>query len=473
MIGGVMLSKIRLNNCLEIRRNENPGFNPAELARQWTFPNPKFYENARLGFSNYGTPESLCLATFTNEALFLLRGAAADIIRQYPQVEIVDETFSLPQAFEPSSIILRDYQKDALQSLLLKNQGVIVSPPGSGKTVLLIELLIQRAQKTLILVHTKDLLEQWRNRLMTFTKINPGIVSGGVYDVQPVTIATVQSLNRPLPDDFKNSFGMVILDECHHCPASTFRKIVDQFPARFRYGATATPERPDGMSFLLGAVMGAVIHTVENDCLLATGDIIKPVIKPIETAAYYPMVESYGELLAKIAKDEQRNALIVDFIGKEAKAGNFCLILSERVSHVKRLHELFKTEYPEMKSFCITGQDTKEHRQNAIDAMNQGAANVLFSTKLADEGLDIRRLNRLFLTCPVRAINKVTQQIGRIQRTFPEKKDAIVFDFVDNNSLAKSQYYSRKKKLYEKHNMRITDENRDDEKSLFGYCSIL
>jgi superfamily II DNA or RNA helicase len=442
---------IHVSNKIEIRREENPGFNPAGPVRRWTFPNPKFYENVRLGFSNFGTPESLCLAELDDQTLFLPRGAAADILSLCPRAEVVDETVTAPSGFEPASFILRDYQNDALESLTKKNQGVLQAPPGSGKTVAMLELIIRRGQKTLILVHTKDLLEQWRDRMLSFTTIKPGIIQGGTFYVQPVTIATVQSLNRPLPEDFKNGFGMVILDECHHCPASSFKAVVNQFPARYRYGCTATPDRQDGLGFLLTAVIGPILHKIENSALVDSGDILRPVIKTVETFSYYPVVESYGELLNRIVEDEQRNHLIVDLIGREAAEGNSCLVLSERVRHVRILHDLFRNKFQGIGSFAITGKDSKEHRQAAVAEMNAGNAKVLFATRLADEGLDIRRLNRLFLTCPVRAVNKLTQQIGRIQRTFPGKTDAIVYDFIDSNSLAKNQSYTRKK-LYEKFN---------------------
>ena len=443
-----MLEIIRLTNCATIRRDENPGFNPVDLAAQFTYSNPQYYKNERLGLNNYGVPQYICLAEIRLDYLTLPCGCISEILRMYPNAEVMDKTVVNHVSLKPSRTIMKDYQRDALTSLLMKNQGILVSPPGSGKTVVGIELIILRGQRALILVHTLDLLRQWQDRFVQFTDIEPGIIQGDRFEVRDITIGMVQSLTRPLDEGFTHHFGLVLLDEGHHTPAATFQQLVDQFPARYRYGLTATPERADGLDFIMTAVLGPVVHKVEIAVLIGNGSILKPKIKVVQTNSYYSNVESYQELLTRIVKDEARNLLIVDLVAQEANSGQYCLVLSERVCHVRELHRLFTEANRNIKAYCITGQDSKEVRQQAIAAMNAGTGRVLFSTKLADEGLDIRRLDRLFLTCPVRAAGKVQQQIGRIQRTFPGKQDAVAYDFIDINSLAESQLRTRAQRIY-------------------------
>ena len=162
----------------------------------------------------------------------------------------------------------------------------------------------------------------------------------------------------------------------------------------------------------------------------------------------------YGHLLNSVTKDGDRNDLILSHLIKEARTRHYCLVLSERIHHAKAIHKEFAGRYPDITSVCLTSENTRSQRKQAIDAMNQGEINVLFATKLADEGLDIKRLDRLFLTCPVRSTNKVTQQIGRILRTFPGKQDAVVFDFLDSLcGLARSQFYTRKNKIYKNYEL--------------------
>lgn len=454
-----MFKKVHVSNCVLVRREENPNFNPADLIQHFSYPNPQYYRNERLGFSNYGIPRDLCLAGIDADCLKLPRGLVSKVLKMYPEMVIVDETIVNPTRFNPSQIILKDYQQDALISFLQKNQGVLVSPPGSGKTVFGIELIVRTGQRTLVLVHTLDLLRQWQERFKEFTDITTGVIQGDQFKIRDVTIGMTQSLGRPLDQTFTRQFGMVLLDECHHAPASTFQQLIDQFPARHRYGLTATPTRADGLEFIMTAILGPVVHQVDNSILVENGGILKPAVHVIQTNSYYSSVESYPELLAKIVKDEARNRLIVDLVSHESTSGHYCLVLSARVRHAQELHRLFTETNPDIKSYCITGQDFKDTRQQAIAAMNQGTGSVLFSTKLADEGLDIRRLDRLFLTCPGRAISRVQQQVGRIQRTFPGKKDAIVYDFLDINNLAKSQFQTRKRYVYAEYEIEILKED--------------
>lgn len=440
--------KIHLTNTALVRREENNGFNPAELAVRFTYPNPLYYENERLGFSNCGVQREICLGECRPEYFMFPRGLVSEVLKFYPAAEVVDRSVVNPVSFSPSRIILKDYQQDALAALLKKNQGILLSPPGSGKTVVGIELITRRGQKALVLVHTLDLLQQWRDRLRHFTSVEPGIIQGDLFEIRDITIGMVQSLTRPLDTGFVNQFGLVLLDEGHHAPAATFQRLIEQFPARYRYGLTATPERRDGLEFIMTACIGRIIHEILPSTLIDSSNILRPAVKIVHTSAYVPVVESYQELIAKLNKDGTRNLLIVAHVSTEAKAGHYCLVLSERVDHARELQRLFTKMSPGVKSFVITGRDSKEKRVQAIDAMNKGNGRVLFSTKLADEGLDIQRLDRLFLTCPVRAVNKVRQQIGRIQRTFPGKQDAVVYDFLDINSLAENQYQTRERLIY-------------------------
>jgi superfamily II DNA or RNA helicase len=301
----------------------------------------------------------------------------------------------------------------------------------------------------LVLVHTKDLLQQWIERFHEFTNIRPGAIQEGEFDIRDVTIGMVQSLNKPLDKDFVDQWGLTLLDECHHCAALSFGKLVNQFPAKYRYGLTATPERRDGLSFILTGVMGRIIHEIKRDDLFTNGEIMEPFIKVIHTNFYLPEVQSYGAMITAITEDESRNNQILKLVAGEARAGHFCLVLSERIDHVHALWEQFCLQYRDIPSAGITSRSTQKIRDAALKEMSKGKIQILCATKLADEGLDIPRLDRLFLTCPIRSVNKVNQQIGRILRIFPGKRDAIAFDFRDSLvSLAESQYHTRLKKVY-------------------------
>jgi superfamily II DNA or RNA helicase len=328
-----------------------------------------------------------------------------------------------------------------------------------------IDLIARRGQKALILVHTADLLQQWVWSVKKFLGVNPGIIQGGTQHLgTDITVGMMQTIAQVpyLPKDFLSAFGLVLVDECHRAPCASISNILHQLPAHYRYGVTATPYRADGMDFAIFAYVGRVVHTIDSNDLYESGAIIKPQIKALLTQSYAPNCSDYNALLAHITNDDDRNGLIVHEIGAQARDGHYCLALSARVEHAHVLHQRFQINYPDIPSGIVTGQTPKKDREAAIQAARDGALCVLFATKLADEGLDIQRLDRLFLTCPSRAHGKVIQQIGRITRPFTGKKDAIVYDFHDHLiGLADSQFKTRKYKAYKGYNIQFEAPDED------------
>jgi len=176
---------------------------------------------------------------------------------------------------------------------------------------------------------------------------------------------------------------------------------------------------------------------------------MKPRIRVTETDFYNPSINDYQSLLAAITHDEGRNNQIVSDIAREAKDGHYCLVLSERIEHARALHQLFSRFYSGIPSACITSKDSKVHRTATLRAMTQGSLRVLFSTRIADEGLDLPILDRVFLSCPVRSASKVQQQIGRALRVHVGKDTPIIYDYRDSLcSLAESQYRTRLDTVY-------------------------
>ena len=444
-------NEVRVSNVITVDKgNLDPG-TVAAIRLKFSFDNPKYIENQRLGFSNYSTNRTIDLYQENGVGISFPRGLVKDLFKIIPNISIEDTTATNPVDLTDSQIQLRPYQEKAVAAMMERNQGILVMPPGAGKTVSAIEAVIRRGQKTLILCHTKDLKSQWQDRFKKFTGIETGLIDDSNFDTdQPIIIGMVQSLNaRKLNTDFLSSFGCVILDECHHAPAFTFERLLNLFPARYRYGLTATPERRDGLSFMLHGVFGPVVHTVEREELFSEGQIIKPLIRVIKTNFYQPACDDYRSLIDGVTSDSDRTFLILQYILIEADNGHSCLVLSERISHIEDLFLIFSTLKSKARSEILTSKVPKAERKAILRDADEGKIKVIFATKLADEGLDVPRLDRLFLTCPVRSSNKVTQQVGRIMRTFPGKVDARVYDFVDENiGLAVSQYRTRKKEAY-------------------------
>ena len=283
-------NRIRISNIASLEKDNVSQGILNQIKFQFCYENPKFAENRRLGFSNFQTPKVINLYEDEEDVIRFPRGLMGELSRLVPNIEIEDNTSINPVEFPPSEITLRPYQEKAVAALMGKNQGTLDAPVASGKTIMMIELAVRRGQKTLILTHTRDLKSQWQDRFKKFTGIEPGLIDDSNFDYEgPVTIGMVQSLNaRKLTPDFLSSFGCVILDECHHAPAFTFKRLMNLFPARFRYGCTGTLKRRDGLGFMIDAAFGPVIHTIQREELFSEGQIMQPIIKAIHTSCYLP-----------------------------------------------------------------------------------------------------------------------------------------------------------------------------------------
>ena len=156
-------------------------------------------------------------------------------------------------------------QADAVQTLLRTDIGILVAPPGAGKTVIACALLAKRKVSTLVLVHRQPLMEQWKERVASFLG-DPSGRCGNLRRFEEETgrridIAMIQTLTRsPDAEDIFTRYGQLIIDECHHVPAITFESLLKQSPARYILGLTATPYRKDGHQKIMFMQCGPVRH---------------------------------------------------------------------------------------------------------------------------------------------------------------------------------------------------------------------
>ena len=230
---------------------------------------------------------------------------------------IIDERQKKAKIELESEIELLDHQEVALQKVRGKDFGVIVSPPGSGKTIIGLEIIIEKQQPALIIVHRKQLFDQWIDRIQNFLKIPKkeiGQIGNQKYNIgKSITIAMIQSLARI--DDFSqlsNSFGTIIIDECHHIPAKSFREAIINFNAFYLYGLTATPKRKSNDEKLIFVYIGNILHHVNQNEYLTKSNI-QTEINIIETNLYAPFdykVDHYETISRILVHDTQRNSLI-------------------------------------------------------------------------------------------------------------------------------------------------------------------
>jgi hypothetical protein len=433
-----------------------------------TLDNPEYVNREKRGLWLGETASTLCLAQEYSDALVLPRGYLERLLARLKSAgleyevddqrlvrPIVDEgkrrSPQSPAKLRKGNLIplddfdgvlersggfvfcgrFREYQARALETMRRYGSGVLVAPCGSGKTVLGLGLIVLRRQPALILVHTKDLLNQTREAVRQWLDIEPGIVGDGAYSLAPVTVATVQSLHaRPeYLDEAKGRFGLVLLDEAHHAPAATFTAVVQAFPAAFRYGLTATPERRDGLFPFLEAAIGPARHEITSEDLRRAGVLVIPRIEYVRTDFSCPCSE-WVDIIDALTTDEARNALALGVIERALAAGRQVLALTERVAHAQRLAVRMEQRFPGAVALAV-GTLRKKAREEAIERMRSGEARVLFATKLADEGLNIPGLDALVLLTPSRDGVRTTQRAGRTLRAVPGKPQPVIYDLAD------------------------------------------
>jgi superfamily II DNA or RNA helicase len=407
-------------------------------------------------------PEFLYLYDiFENSGLVAPRGFAGQFakgIRVYGgNIDWIDN-----RTFRPLEVIggtdrnPHAWQIPAMESILVEQQGIYKAPAGSGKTATVLFAIKTLACKSIILVHTKDILWQWQERAREFLGEDypVGQIGDGIFEISDyMTIASVSTLDsrfeRLEEDGFFDEFSFVCLDECHHAQAETFNRVLDRFSAKYRIGVSATPDKTGNFA-LAKAVLGPIIHETKHKDVdsLQTPRVISV---PTNFSFHFrgnksPWERSnYPQMMQALIRDPVRNALIMSLVKKEED--NHCLVLSKRLEHLDILEAMaFDMDY-DGHIIKLTGSETNEQRQLAREIANEEPC-VLFST-LADEAVDIPRLDRLFLVFPQRNTGLITQQIGRIERTHPYKRDAIVYDFTDSKvGVLDSQGKMRRRDVY-------------------------
>ena len=440
---------------------------PSAELRSWCtqnlrLRNPDYDKKQRMHFWVGNTPEWLWLYEVHGDQLVLPFG----VLRNIPLAPECDAhrnniyRWDFPEAAKVDyhcKVPLYDYQEKAVEAMYWKQYGILQSPAGSGKTQMGIALIAKLGKRALWLTHTKDLLQQSKDRAKQYMgeALLGTITEGKVNIGHGITFATVQTMCNLDLAQYKNMWDVIIVDECHRVAGtptavSQFYKVLNSLAARHKYGLSATVHRSDGLIKATFAIIGDVVYTVPTEAV--ADKIMKVGINPVPTGIGLSRTclntdgtLNYAKLIGYLAESEERNKLIVENI--TANRDNPSLILSDRLGHLETLMEMLPADMREdavMVSGKMTTKKGKAEREQAIADMRSGAKRYLFATySLCKEGLDIPRLERLYMTTPQKDYAVITQSIGRIARTFPGKSQPIVYDFVDDVQYLVKAYKTR------------------------------
>jgi len=389
------------------------------LIEQLRLPNPKYLQAQSQGRSTKGIQEHILnFSLLKSGDLLVPRGIKQNIIETCISIE---EKVKLTdnrhvgdfKVLDSSKIKYRPYQERAVASLISSGaEGIIVSPAGSGKTIMGLSLIPALGQNTLWLTHTKVLAEQARARAEVFLPDigEIGLFGAGKWNLgDTLTIAMVQTLirNKTKCDKLVNTFGTLILDECHHSPAKTFLQVLAMFNPYFLYALTATPYRSDGLEALMYQAVGPASAIVTLDDVNKSFGIVLPKIR--YRAVNGPIVEGndiQDILKNNIVLNTKRNKLIISDVLKEAKNGHHCIVVSDRRNHCEILYKEIKRRWP--KTGIATGEYNQKHVNEQIELLNDRDTTVLVATTLLlGEGFDVPHLDRAFICMPFRAQAKL------------------------------------------------------------------
>lgn len=426
------------------------------LREKLNFFNSDYIAKKNLGKSTFNTEKFFNLIEETEKEILIPRGFAAALV-QFCRTEniphkIIDERNKKKSVEFESDIILQSYQKVVLEKVRDKDFGVIVSPPGTGKTIIGLEIIANKKQPALILVHRKQLFDQWLERIQNYLKI-PKNEIGQIGNQKNkigkhITVAMIQSLARRKDyEDIANAFGTIIIDECHHIPAKSFREAIIKFNAYYLYGLTATPQRKNNDQKLIFVYIGNILHRLDQHEYLIEKNI-RTEINIRETGLYAPFdykIDNYETISNILIHDTTRNSIILTDIDNNANRFKSILILSERKAHVELLNLYLKEKF---ETITVHGDDSARSRKSKIEQIKQGHFKIIISTgQYFGEGIDLSNLECLFIVYPFAFKRKLIQYIGRIQRS---EKPPVIFDYRDSKIDYFEKMFKQRNRYYKK-----------------------
>jgi superfamily II DNA or RNA helicase len=369
---------------------------------------------------------------------------------------------------------LRDYQHTAVESLEQRSVGVISAPTGSGKTVMMCKLIADRQVKTLVLVNTLELANQFKDNVLKYTTLKDSevniISAGAKFKLGAVTVALLQSAHKfddAKLDEINAHVGMVLTDEVHIVGASTYFETLNKFTAKHKYGFSATPEREDGLTQLIYMASGPLRREISAIEVAAAGNILLPEVRVVPTTYHFPLFDmnEYQIMISDLCSDTDRNQLIAETVQSEDYATKQKVLLCGRVMQAIHLQQLIPNSkilvgsiskedlesarrlYPSVVD-TIQEQKGKKYRKQIVEELNSGKLNTVISTySLFSTGLDFKELEVAAFCSPVKSKILVKQCRGRIMRVAAGKQP-ICLDFEDTRvDLLKQQSRTRQRIL--------------------------
>lgn len=436
------------------------------LARLCSFPNEAKHKAVKeMVYGAKHMDDLLTLADVDEEELVLPRGLLPELTGMLDDSEheyklIDNTTYQAAPSFFCDSPELTEEQRPALEAILKEKSGRIIMPTGSGKTVIALGAIANIRRPTIVLVDKLHIAKQWRERTYEHTGYVAGIIGDKQWEEKDITIALLQTLHSrfdEIENEWWEKWSVEIHDEQHHIPAETYQKVAQRFPARYRVAMSATIGKSRPKKKISELVYGPIIYEVKEQKIKPEVRVIDTAFdfdyKPTEKVNGFVIRNNYQQLIKELIADYGRNNLIADQIFLEQDHAN--LVVSRRLAQLYGIRELvLNLGFPEERCWMLTGKEPSDERMEVYDKAD-AAECVIFST-ISDEAVDIPRLDRLYLAFPQKNEETIKQQVGRLTRYHPDKKDCLVYDFVDSSiGIISNQFGHRLRNFYQREQLTV------------------
>ncbi len=475
--------QVTLENGIRIQIETLPPSLVNRLRRIASFQNPEFYKAQRMRLSTWNKPRIITCAELEEDGTMVLpRGcleavetecASAGITMMVEDKRLCDNSF-------PCTFIgtLRDEQQCAVESLASHDNGVLSAPTGFGKTVIASAIIARLQTNALIIVHTKPLLQQWIERLKFFlhrdgVPVEPGILGAGKDMLGgELDIALINSLALDAHIRKVASYGLVIVDECHHVAAVSYERVLKTVKAKHVYGLTATPMRNDGHNDIIFMQCGPIIHRVDQAVWAQQQNLSGTVIPRFSKFRCDFGHLQIQEIYDRLTHDSERNEQIVEDIKLQVLSNRSILVLSTRIDQLSALEVLLVNDG--IPCLVMSGSQTakvKREVQAYLEQMREShvPALILSTGKYLGEGFDFPQLDTLIFASPIAWKGNVIQYVGRVSRTHDEKCDVLIIDYIDFKIPVFIRMFAKRVNAYKKIGFSvIQDRTEPREKLLFS-----
>ena len=465
-ITGLLPDQLNLviNNQIYIEKEGLPASLRNRIIRLAAFQNPEFYKAQAMRLSTFGKPRIISCCEEYPKHLALPRGCQEELLQVLNELKIKTKLIDERAAGNPLLLnfqgTLRLEQQLAADQLITHDIGVLSASTAFGKTVIGAWLIAQRKVNTLVIVHRRQLMDQWLESLQTFLGLGKneiGQIGGGKHKITgSIDVAMIQSLiDKGTVNDLIGNYGHIIVDECHHISATSFEQVIRQAKARYITGLSATVTRQDGHHPIIFMQCGPVRYRVDDLHQAASRSFTHKVIIR-NTGFTLPaqlndtLLPGIQDIYAMLALDSTRNQKIVDDVIEAVHTGRSPVLLTERREHLTYFADTLADKVKNI--LVLSGGMGRKQRIFLMDQLKnipEDEERLIIATgRYLGEGFDDARLDTLFLALPIAWRGTVAQYAGRLHRNYDRKSEVVIYDYVDEQVPMLAGMFRKRKKGY-------------------------